>query len=113
NYTGIEFDFVIVGEFPKGNRWDQSAAMNRAYLDNELDSYKGRNGKTHPLADKCMNLIWVRLPKPEAFDTLSAKVNDPAKFSPAIKMEIESSAYANFLSPYKTLLSFMRYALAP
>jgi len=28
-------------------------------------------------------------------------------------MEIESSAYANFLSPYKTLLSFMRYALAP
>ena len=60
-----------------------------------------------------MNLIWVRLPNPKAFDDLSVKVNDPAKFAPAIKMEIESSAYANFLSPYKTLISFLRYALAP
>jgi putative ABC transport system permease protein len=113
NYAGIEFDFVIIAEFPAGSRWEQSAVMNRRYLDNELDAYKGRNGKEHDLADKCMNLIWVRLPNPKAFDDLSEKLSDPGKFSPAIKMEIESSAYANFLSPYKTLISFMRYALAP
>ena len=113
NYKDIEFDFVIVAEFPAGSRWEQSAVMNRKYLDNELDAYKGRTGKQHELADKCMNLIWVRLPNPRAFDTLSEKLSDPGKFSPAIKMEIESSAYANFLSPYKTLISFMRYALAP
>jgi putative ABC transport system permease protein len=113
NYKEIEFDFVIIAEFPAGSRWEQSAVMNRKYLDNELDAYKGRTGKQHDLADKCMNLIWVRLPNPKAFDTLSAKLSDPGKFSPAIKMEIESSAYANFLSPYKTLISFMRYALAP
>jgi putative ABC transport system permease protein len=113
NYKDIEFDFEIIAEFPAGSRWEQSAVMNRRYLDNELDAYKGRNGKEHPLADKCMNLIWVRLPSPKAFDTLSDKLSDPGKFSPAIKMEIESSAYANFLSPYKTLISFLRYALAP
>jgi putative ABC transport system permease protein len=113
NYKGLEFDFVIIAEFPSGSRYEQSAVMNRKYLDNELDAYKGRNGKEHDLADKSMNLIWVRLPNPRAFDTLSTKLSDPGKFSPAIKMEIESSAYANFLSPYKTLVSFFRYALAP
>jgi putative ABC transport system permease protein len=113
NYKGLEFDFVIIAAFPSGSRYEQSAVMNRKYLDNELDAYKGRNGKEHELADKSMNLIWVRLPSPKAFDTLSTKLSDPGKFSPAIKMEIESSAYANFLSPYKTLVSFFRYALAP
>jgi putative ABC transport system permease protein len=113
NYKDLEFDFTIIAEFPSGSRWEQSAVMNRRYLDNELDAYRGRTGKDHPLADKCMNLIWVRLPNPQAFDNLSARMSDPGKFSPAIKLEIESSAYANFLSPYKTLVSFMRYALAP
>lgn len=113
NYKGIEFDFVIIAEFPSGSRWEQSAVMNRKYLDNELDAFKGRTGKEHELADKCMNLIWVRLPNPRAFDRLSERISDPGKFAPAVKMEIESSAYANFLSPYKTLISFMRYALAP
>jgi putative ABC transport system permease protein len=114
NYKELEFDFVIIAEFPAGSRWEQSAVMNRAYLDDELRTYPGRhNGKQHELADKCMNLIWVRLPNPQAFDNLSAKMSDPGKFSPAIKLEIESSAYANFLSPYKTLISFLRYALAP
>jgi putative ABC transport system permease protein len=113
NYQGIEFDFEIIGEFPAGSRWEQSAVMNRKYLDNEIDAYQGRTGKAHELADKSMNLIWVRLPNPRAFDTLSERISDPGKFAPAVKMEIESSAYANFLSPYKTLISFMRYALAP
>jgi putative ABC transport system permease protein len=112
NYKDMEFEYTIIAEFPSGSRWDTSAVMNRKYLDNELDAYRGRTGKDHPLADKSMNLIWVRLPNPQAFDTLSAKLNDPGKFSPAIKMEIESSAYANFLSPMKTLLWFMKWPLS-
>jgi putative ABC transport system permease protein len=112
NYKEIEFEYTIVGEFPTGSRWEQSAVMNRKYLDNELDAYKGRTGKEHPLSAKCMNLIWIRLPNPQAFDTLSARLNDPAKFSPAIKLEIESSAYANFLSPFKTLIWFMKWPLS-
>lgn len=113
NYKEIEFDFNIIAEFPSGTRWDQSAVMNREYLDDELRTFPGRHGgRQHELADKSMNLIWVRLPNAQAFDTLSAKLNDPGKFSPAIKMEIESSAYANFLSPFKTLLWFMKWPLS-
>ncbi|MEZ6143357.1 MAG: ABC transporter permease [Zavarzinella sp.] len=113
NYKGIEFDFEIIEEFPSGTRWEQSAVMNRRYLDNALDSYQGTNGSYHPLHDKCMNLIWIRLPNKQAFETLSAQVNNPANFSQPVKMEIESSAYASFLSPFKTLVFFMRWALAP
>jgi putative ABC transport system permease protein len=113
NYKEIEFDFNIIAEFPTGSRWDQSAVMNREYLDDELKTFPGRHGgRQHELADKSMNLIWVRLPNPQAFDTLSAKLNNPGKFSPAIKMEIESSAYATFLSPMKTLLWFMKWPLS-
>ncbi|MSR52277.1 MAG: ABC transporter permease [Gemmataceae bacterium] len=112
NYKNLVFDFVIVAEFPLGSRWDTSAVMNRKYLEDELDAYAGRTGSPHPLSEKCMNLIWVRLPNPKAFETLQAKINDPGKFSPAVKMEIESSAYANFLSPYKTLFWFMKYPLS-
>lgn len=114
NYRGIDFDFVIIAEFPSGSRWEQSAVMNRRYLDEAVTNFRGEGATAngHPLADKCMNLIWVRLPSPQAFDTLSAKLNDPGKFSPAIKMEIESSAYANFLSPFKTLLWFMKWPLS-
>ena len=87
--------------------------MNRKYLDESIDGYKPRNGgKEHPLADKCMNLIWVRLPNAEAFETLSNRISNPGKFTPAIKMEIESSAYASFLSPMKTLLWFMKWPLS-
>jgi putative ABC transport system permease protein len=114
NYRGIDFDLEIVAEFPAGTRWEQNAVMNRKYLDEAVTNYRGEGATAvgHPLADKCMNLIWVRLPNIQAFDTLSAKINDPSKFSPAIKMEIESSAYANILSPYKTLLWFMKWPLS-
>jgi hypothetical protein len=33
NYKGLEFDFIVVAEFPSGSRWDNSAVMNRKYLD--------------------------------------------------------------------------------
>jgi len=112
NYKDVEFDFVIVAEFPLGSRWDTSAVMNRKYLEDELDAYAGRTGSQHPLAEKCMNLIWIRLPNSKAFQSLQVKINDPGKFSPAVKMEIESSAYANFLSPYKTLFWFMKWPLS-
>ncbi len=113
NYKGLEFDFEVVAEFPAGTRWDQSAAMSRKYLDNALSEYEGKNGKAHDLADKSMNLIWIRLPNKQAFEAFSDRLNGSGKFTPAVKMEIESSAYANFLSPFKGLIFFLRVFLAP
>src|SRR5262249_51153123 len=73
NYKSIEFEFEVIGIFPKGEdgRYDQSAVMNFNYLLTMLDAYKTDaslgNGSTHPLADKCVNLIWLRMPTKEAF----------------------------------------------
>ena len=33
-------------------------------------------GEPHPMQDKCVNLIWVKLPNKDAFEMLSAMVND-------------------------------------
>jgi putative ABC transport system permease protein len=39
----------------------QIAVMNRDRLINALDSYKQKNGKPHPLADKTLNLVWLKV----------------------------------------------------
>jgi putative ABC transport system permease protein len=112
NYPDLTFEFEIIGEFPEG-RYDQSAVMNRVYLDRSLQAYEGTAGKVHPNADKSLNLIWVRMPDKRAFETLAEKVNSSGKFSPAVKMETASSAIGSFLEPFKDVLFFMRVLLAP
>src|SRR5205807_3390014 len=49
NYKGIDLEFKIVGVFPPG-RYDESAAMNREYLNDALDQYYRKKGTKHPLA---------------------------------------------------------------
>jgi putative ABC transport system permease protein len=113
NYKDVTFDFEIIGEFPEG-RYDQSAVMNRDYLYRSLEEYEGRNaGKIHPLADKCLNLIWVRLPSREAFEAVAAEVNSSGNFVPAVKMETASSAVNSFLDPLKDQLFAMKWIITP
>lgn len=113
NYRGIDLEYTIVGEFPPG-RYDQSAAMNRVYLDRALDDFQRKNGVPHPLAERCLNLFWVRLPTREAFEELAARVSVPGKFSsPSVKMETASSGISTFLDAYKDLVWGMRRLLSP
>ena len=49
NYKDIDLEFEIVGEFPEG-RYNQSAVMNRDYLNRALDQYERDNRRKHPLA---------------------------------------------------------------
>ena len=113
NYKGLpEFDVTIVGELPEG-RWDQVAIMNRRYLDQQLEAFKGNTGADHTLADKCMSLIWIRLPNKQSLEALSDKVMAPGQFQPVVKMELASSAIASFLDPYKDIFSFLRWVLTP
>ncbi|MFL5339421.1 MAG: ABC transporter permease [Gemmataceae bacterium] len=111
NYKDLEFDFDIIGEFPEG-RYDQSAVMNRSYFYSAMDQYERANGK-HPMADKCMNLLWIRLPNKEAFEMMAAEVNKPGRFSPAVKMETASAAIGTWLDPYADILFAMKYFLSP
>jgi putative ABC transport system permease protein len=113
NYKDIVFDFEIVGTFPPG-RYDESVMMNAEYLRRSLDAYERDTGKRHPMAQKSMNLFWVRFPNREGFERFAAVITQPGKFSsPAVKVEMESSAISSFLEAYKDLIRGMRYLLAP
>jgi putative ABC transport system permease protein len=111
NYTGMTFKMTIIGVFPEG-RYDQSAIMNRDYLKKKLEEYQ-QGGKEHPLADKSLNLIWIRMPDKQSFELLAEKVNSSGKFNPAVKMETASSAIGTFLEPMKDLIWAMRNLLVP
>lgn len=114
NYTDLKFNCKIVGAFPSNSRLANAAAMRYDYLQLNIDEYRAKNGKDHPLAEASINLIWVRMPSKPAFETLSSMVNDGGVFnSPAAKMELFSSAVGTFLEPYKDIFWGMKYIIMP
>lgn len=114
NYKDIEFEFKIVGAFPSGSRMGMNAAMRFDYLQAKLDEYRAKTGKDHPVADRCVNLVWVRMPSKEAFERLAAIVNEPGTFnSPAVKLETFSAAVGSFLEPFKDIFWGMKYIIMP
>jgi putative ABC transport system permease protein len=113
NYRGIDLEFEIVGLFPPG-RYDNSAAMNIDYLTAALDAYQRQNGQPHPLADKSLNLVWLRMQDTSEFDKIAQQIlTAPYYSNPAVKIETASSGIATFLEAYRDLLWGMRYLLAP
>jgi putative ABC transport system permease protein len=114
NYRGIDLEFEIVGVFPPG-RYDKSAAMNREYLISALDQWpRTHNGQKHPLAEKCLNLVWLRVPDTLAFSQVASQIeNAPYYSNPSVKCETASSGIAAFLDAYRDLLWGMRWLLVP
>jgi putative ABC transport system permease protein len=118
NYADLVFDFEIVGEIPEG-RLEGLGIMNSAYLFKQLDAYQrdktnNRSGEPHPMADKCINLIWVRLPTKEAFERLSAMANDTGNFNtPQVKLETASSGIGSWLDSLKDIFFGMKYIMTP
>jgi putative ABC transport system permease protein len=113
NYRDLELECEIVGTFPPG-RYDTNAVINRDYLNASLDAYKASKGKPHPLADKTLNLVWVKVPNKDSFTQVSGQIeNSPMFATPPVKIETASSGVSNFLAAYKDLLSILEYVLAP
>jgi putative ABC transport system permease protein len=114
NYTDINLEFDIIGQCPEG-RYNQSAFMNRDYLNDQMDVYKkDHRGTPHPMADKTLNLVWLRVPDMDSFERLSGQImGSPAYQTPAVKCETASSGIAAFLDAYKDLLRFMEYIFVP
>ncbi len=114
NYRDINLEFEIVDVVPEG-RYDSSAFFNRDYLNAALDAYPGtHNGRKHPMSDKCLNLVWLRVSNQEAFDRLSQQIASSPEFrSPAVKFEVATSAVSTFLASYRDLIWGMRWLLAP
>src|SRR5207244_10347003 len=104
-------DIEIVAEFPPG-QYGQSAIMNRSRLNNALDAYKQKNGKPHPLADKTLNLVWLKVPDTAAYNKVAEQVEHSPLFTvPAVKCETASSGVASFLDAYRDLLRIVRWLL--
>jgi putative ABC transport system permease protein len=113
NFRGIDLEYEIVGTFP-GGRYDSLAAFNRDYLNNEMDSYERRTGRKHPLADRRMNLVWLKVADSEAFTRVAEQIeSSPLYSNPAVKCETASSGIASFLDAFRDLIWVMRWGLAP
>jgi putative ABC transport system permease protein len=114
NYQGIDLELEIVGVFPPG-RYDKSAAINRDYLLSALDQWpRTHNGQKHPLAERCLNLVWLRVPDTTAFAQVVTQVESAPYYSnPSVKCETAASGIAAFLDAYRDLLWGMRWLLVP
>ena len=113
NYRDIELECEIVGTFPTG-RYDNNTCINRDYLNASLEAYQTKMKKPHPLANKTMNLVWVKVPNKDAFAKVSTQIDKSPMFAtPPVKIETASSGVSNFLAAYKDLLTILRWVLAP
>src|SRR5262249_47311348 len=108
NYKDIDLEFEIVGKLPEG-RYDQSAVMNVSYLLDALDAYSKQKGTPHPMRDRSLNLVWLKVPDTEAFRRVADQIMTSSQFTnPAVKCETASSGIASFLDAYRDLLWGMR-----
>jgi putative ABC transport system permease protein len=114
SYKGIDLEVEVVGELPPG-RYGASAVMNCQYLADALDYYKrSHGGESHPLADRSVNLVWLKVPDTEAFNRISGQIMESAEFkAPAVKCETASSGIASWLDGYRGLIWCMQWLLSP
>jgi len=114
NYKDIDLELEIVGTFPDG-RYNNSAVIDIDYLMTSLDAYKrSHNNKPHPLEDKSLNLVWLRLPDTAAFQQASEQITHNPSFSnPTVKVETLASGIGAALEGYRDLIWGMRVILAP
>jgi putative ABC transport system permease protein len=113
NYKDITGEFDIIGALPDG-KYEGVCFMNIAYLLKGLDAYQRTTGNVHPMADKCINLIWVKMPTMEAFERLSQLVSDQRYFNKVpIKLETASSGIGTWMASFKDIFWGMKYILVP
>jgi putative ABC transport system permease protein len=103
-----------VGQFPEG-RYDSSAVIHRDYLNAALDAYPDSHaGQKHPLDQKSLNLVWLKVPDTTAFNKVADQItNSPLYTTPSVKCETAASGVASFLDAYRDLIWGMRWMLTP
>ncbi len=113
-WKDLDFDLEIVGVFPPG-RYDGLAAINRDYYNAALDAYPPAHaGRQHPMADRSLSLVLVKVDDKEGFDRVAQQINtSPFYTNPQVKCETESSGVGTFLDAYRDLLQGMRWVLIP
>jgi putative ABC transport system permease protein len=106
-------DCEIIGTIP-GDRWNFNALMNRDRLNGALDAYKRAKGKPHPMADKTLNIVWLKVATTNDYNQIAQQITESPLFTtPAVKIETASSGIASFLDAYRDLLWGVRWLLVP
>jgi putative ABC transport system permease protein len=113
NYKDIDLEFEVVGELPMG-RYDKLGIMRADYFNGAMDSYAREKRAPHPLDQKRVNLIWLRVPDRAAFDRVAQEIQKaPTLQNPPVKCETASSGFATFLEPFRSLLWGLKWLLVP
>ena len=115
NYKDIDLEVEIIGTLPPG-RYDQVGVMNSDYFYHAIqDDYPTKHsGAKHPMAEKCLNLVFLRVPNMDAFNKVAEQIEGSPTFAePTVKVETESSGVAAFLESYRDLLNGVRYLATP
>ena len=90
--------------------------MNKDYLLKGLDAYRTRQpGKTHPMDDKCINLIWVQAADEGGVRAAQRDGERPERTSTRspIKLETASSGIGTWMASFKDIFWGMKYILVP
>jgi putative ABC transport system permease protein len=114
NYKGIDLEVEIVGLFPPG-RYDDTALLNRDYLNDALDTYPNTHGGArHPQADRSLNLVVLEVPDMDVFTRVSRQIDSSGLFqNPAVKCETLAAYAVSQLESYRDIIWGMRWLLAP
>lgn len=116
NYRGITLELEIVGTFPQAaSIYADSAIIRRDYMQSQLDTFKAaNNNKPHPLADKTLSQVWLRIPNRTSFNKIAEQIlTSPAYSNPALKCETPSTGIASLLEGYRDIIWGLRWLLAP
>ncbi|MBS0203984.1 MAG: FtsX-like permease family protein [Planctomycetes bacterium] len=116
NYRDMNLELEIVGTFPREPaRYADSSVISRDYFNRQLDAYQNSHqNKPHPMAEKTLGLVWLRLKDRKTFSKVSEQIlTSPSFTSPPVKIETSSTGIGGFLEAWRDIIWGMRWLMAP
>jgi putative ABC transport system permease protein len=111
NYKDVDLEFEVVGVLPEG-RYSIMGIMRADYFNNALDDYARKKGQPHPLDQKRLNLVWLRVKDRPTFEKVQSQIESASVLqNPPVKCETASSGVASFLDAYRSFLSLMKWVV--
>jgi putative ABC transport system permease protein len=114
DYRDLDLEFEIVGAFPEG-RYNETAIMNRDYLNDALDVYpRTHGGQKHPMADRRLTMVMLQVPDMNQYSRITEQIDSSGRFqNPAVKCETLAAYVVTQLEGYADIIWGMQWLLSP
>jgi putative ABC transport system permease protein len=113
NFKDLDVELTIVGTLPMG-RYAQIGIMRLDYFNRMFDAYRHKRGVDHPLSERRLNYLWLRVSDHERFDVIGEKIENSLYFqNRPVKVETQSSGTSAFLDGFRDLLAVLKWVLVP